>query len=83
MKPRRFFYVFILHLREFNLKFNKIKMKKHLAIATVFAIFLSSCVSQKKYAELETLQQNTKSLLDTATVKLNTCNEKRKLLKLD
>lgn len=77
MKPRRFIYVFVLHLREFNLKFNKIKMKKHLAIATVLAIFLSSCVSQKKYAELETLQQNTKSLLDTATVKLNTCNEEK------
>tara|TARA_B100000963_G_scaffold90081_2_gene77578 strand:- start:8902 stop:9822 length:921 start_codon:yes stop_codon:yes gene_type:complete len=77
MKPRRFIYVFILHLREINLKFNKIKMKKHLAIAIVFAIFLSSCVSQKKYAELETLQQNTKSLLDTATVKLNTCNEEK------
>jgi len=52
-------------------------MKKYLAIVTVFAIFLSSCVSQKKYAELETLQQNTKSLLDTATVKLNTCNEEK------
>ena len=57
--------------------FNKIKMKKYLAIATVFAVLLSSCVSQKKYTELETLQQNTKGLLDSATVKLNSCNEEK------
>jgi chemotaxis protein MotB len=41
----------------------------------VSGILLSSCVSQKKFTELEELQQNTKSLLDSATVKLNTCNE--------
>ena len=52
-------------------------MKKHLAIATLSAILLSSCISQKKYVELETLQQNTKDLLDSATVKLNTCNEEK------
>ena len=52
-------------------------MKKHIAIVTVTAAILSSCVSSKKYTELETLQQNTKSLLDTATIKLNTCNEEK------
>ena len=52
-------------------------MKKYLSIATVFAVLLSSCVSQKKYSELETLQQNTKGLLDSATVKLNSCNEEK------
>ncbi len=52
-------------------------MKKYIAIATFTAALLSSCVSSKKYTELETLQQNTKSLLDTATVKLNTCNEEK------
>ena len=52
-------------------------MKKYIAIATVTSALLSSCVSSKKYTELETLQQNTKSLLDTATVKLNTCNEEK------
>lgn len=52
-------------------------MKKYLAIATVSAVLLSSCVSQKKHVELETLQQNTKGLLDSATVKLNTCNEEK------
>jgi chemotaxis protein MotB len=41
----------------------------------VSGILLSSCVSQKKFNELEELQQNTKNLLDSATVKLNTCNE--------
>jgi chemotaxis protein MotB len=38
-------------------------------------VLLASCVSQQKFSELESLQQNTKSLLDSATVKLNTCNE--------
>jgi chemotaxis protein MotB len=52
-------------------------MKKYLAIATVSTLLLLSCVSQKKYTELETLQQNTKGLLDSATVKLNTCNEEK------
>ena len=52
-------------------------MKNYFAITLLIAILLSSCVSQQKYAELETLQQNTKSLLDTATVKLNTCNEEK------
>jgi chemotaxis protein MotB len=52
-------------------------MKKNYSIAIVIALLLVSCVSQKKYAELETLQQNTKELLDSATVKLNTCNEQK------
>tara|TARA_B100001175_G_C19506196_1_gene640996 strand:- start:362 stop:1210 length:849 start_codon:yes stop_codon:yes gene_type:complete len=53
-------------------------MKKHLAIISITAIaLLSSCVSQKKFTELESLQQNTKSLLDSATVKLNSCNEEK------
>ena len=41
------------------------------------AVLLSACVSQKKYTELETLQQNTKNLLDSATVKLNVCDEEK------
>lgn len=40
-------------------------------------VLLASCVSQKKFSELEELQQNTKNLLDTATVKLNSCNEEK------
>ena len=34
-------------------------------------MLLSSCVSQKKYSDLESLQQNTKELLDSATAKLS------------
>ena len=54
-------------------------MKKYIALATITGVLLSSCVSQQKFAELETLQQNTKSLLDSATIKLNSCNEEKKL----
>ena len=39
------------------------------------ALLLSSCVSKKKYAELEALQQETQDQLNTATVKLNACLE--------
>lgn len=36
-------------------------------------VMLSSCVSQKKYAELEAKQKETQDLLNSATVKLNAC----------
>ena len=36
-------------------------------------ILLSSCVSQKKYAELEATNQKNLNLLNSATVKLNSC----------
>ena len=51
-------------------------MKKALALV-ISGVLLSSCVSQKKFTELEELQQNTKNLLDSATVKLNSCNEEK------
>jgi chemotaxis protein MotB len=38
-------------------------------------LFLSSCVSQKKFANLEAKQQETQDLLNSATVKLNGCLE--------
>lgn len=38
-------------------------------------VLLSSCVSQKKYAELEAKHKETQDLLNSATVKLNTCLE--------
>lgn len=41
------------------------------------AIALSSCVSQKKYAELEAKQKETQDLLNSATVKLNSCLEEK------
>ena len=50
--------------------------KISLLLPTIFML-LTSCISQKKYLELEDLQRNTKSLLDTATIKLNSCNEEK------
>ena len=47
-------------------------MKKNIIIVGVLGLLLSSCVSQKKYSDLESLQQNTKELLDNATAKLGT-----------
>jgi chemotaxis protein MotB len=41
------------------------------------ALLLSSCVSQKKYADLESKQKETQDLLNSATVKLNTCLEEK------
>jgi chemotaxis protein MotB len=38
-------------------------------------VMLSSCVSQKKYAELEAKHKETQDLLNSATVKLNSCLE--------
>lgn len=46
---------------------------KRIFLCTASAVLLfSSCVSSKKYKELETKQQETQDLLNTATVKLNT-----------
>ena len=56
-----------------NLKLKS--MKK--ALALILMVFLASCVSQKKFTELEQLQQNTKSLLDTTTIKMNSCEEEK------
>ncbi len=49
---------------------------KHTYILLVF-ILLSSCVSQKKYAELEATNQKNLNLLNSATVKLNTCLDEK------
>jgi len=48
-------------------------MKKILILVACSSLLLSSCVSSKKYSELETKQRNTQDLLNTATVKLNSC----------
>ncbi|WP_459209828.1 OmpA/MotB family protein [Aquimarina rhabdastrellae] len=52
-------------------------MKKVMIIGASIAIVLSSCVSQKKFAELEAKQKETQDLLNTATVKLNSCLEEK------
>jgi len=48
-------------------------MKKLLILAICSSFVLTSCVSKKQYAELEAKQKNTQDLLNTATVKLNSC----------
>lgn len=52
-------------------------MKKLLILAVCSSLAFTSCVSKKKYAELEAKQQNTQDLLNTATVKLNDCLTER------
>lgn len=41
------------------------------------SLLLSSCVSNKKYGELEAKQKETQDLLNSATVKLNDCLEEK------
>ncbi len=55
-------------------------MRKVMLFATVAAISLSSCVSKKKYTELEAKNKEIQDLLNTATVKLNTCLTEREAL---
>lgn len=45
-------------------------------IGAVMAIGFTSCVSKKKFAEVQTKQKETKDLLNSTTVKLNECLEK-------
>ena len=48
-------------------------MKKILVLSFSTLLLLSSCVSKKEYAALEAKQKETQDLLNTATVKLNSC----------
>src|SRR5210317_998953 len=50
-------------------------MKKLMLLIVVSMVLLGSCVSKKEYAALEAKQKETQDLLNTATVKLNTCLE--------
>ena len=53
-------------------------MKRILVLSSLgIMVLLSSCVSQKKYAELEAKQKETQDLLNSATVKLNSCLEEK------
>ena len=52
-------------------------MKKTSFLLALCGTFLVSCVSSKKYSELEALQKSTNDLLNSATVKLNTCDEEK------
>lgn len=48
-------------------------MKKLILFSLCAVLTLSSCVSKKDYAALQAKQQETEDLLNTATVKLNSC----------
>tara|TARA_B100001057_G_scaffold501242_1_gene622376 strand:- start:4212 stop:5063 length:852 start_codon:yes stop_codon:yes gene_type:complete len=48
---------------------------KKIILIPISAIFLFSCVSQKKYQELETLQENTRNNLNSTAIQLNTCKD--------
>ena len=51
-------------------------MKKIVIALSVLAL-LTSCVSKKKYTDLEARNKETQDLLNTATVKLNSCLEEK------
>ena len=51
-------------------------MKKIVMALSVMAL-LTSCVSKKKYTDLESRNKETQDLLNTATVKLNACLEEK------
>jgi chemotaxis protein MotB len=53
---------------------------KKIVIALSILALLSSCVSKKKYAELESKNKETQDLLNTCTVKLNSCLEEKAAL---
>ncbi|MCB0374974.1 MAG: OmpA family protein [Sinomicrobium sp.] len=55
-------------------------MKKIVYLSVTVAIVLTSCVSQKKYAELEAKQKETEDLLNTAGRDLNLCREEKAAL---
>lgn len=52
-------------------------MKKIFLGTLAMTILLSSCVSQKKYADLEAKHKEAQDLLNSATVKLNDCLEEK------
>ncbi|MBC8756308.1 OmpA family protein [Kordia sp. YSTF-M3] len=52
-------------------------MKKILLLTVTLSVLLSSCVSKKDFAALEARHKETKDLLNSATVKLNSCLEEK------
>lgn len=52
-------------------------MKKVLVLSFSAMVLLSSCVSKKQFTDLQAKQKETQDLLNSATVKLNTCLEER------
>lgn len=58
-------------------------MKKLLLLVACFGLILTSCVSKKQFTDLEARQKTTQDLLNTATVKLNSCLEERSGLRAE
>jgi chemotaxis protein MotB len=52
-------------------------MKKILLLTVTLSFLLSSCVSKKEFTSLEARHKETKDLLNSATVKLNSCLEEK------
>lgn len=52
-------------------------MRKILLVGTSTMLLLSSCVSKKQFTDLQAKQKETQDLLNSATVKLNSCLEDR------
>lgn len=52
-------------------------MKKIILACIGVTVLMTSCVSSKKYADLESKQKETQDLLNSATVKLNDCLEEK------
>src|SRR5690606_33983194 len=52
-------------------------MKKLFILILCSGVVLTSCVSKKKYADLEAQYSNTKDILNSCTVKLNACETDR------
>ncbi len=52
-------------------------MKKTLLLCLGALFIMSSCVSKKEYTSLETRHKKTQDLLNTATIKLNSCLEEK------
>ncbi len=50
---------------------------RKIVIALSVLMALTSCVSKKKYAELEAKNKETQDLLNSCTVKLNSCLEEK------
>ena len=55
-------------------------MRKVLVLAATIPFVLTSCVSKKKFTALEAQQKETQDLLNSATVKLNSCLSEKDLL---
>ncbi|WP_320814868.1 flagellar motor protein MotB [Flavobacterium sp.] len=55
-------------------------MKKIILSLLVLSLSMTSCVSKKKFTDLEAKQKTTQDLLNSATVKLNTCLTEREAL---